>query len=286
MLSRYLAFPENRDGVHQPSGKVAFVLDYVPYFEVRANLRLVRRQRNLNHGILHLVHHIFVFENSERSLLPTLLPRVTGASRRVGAWGAATMEKSQNSQIFGGKSRVQKATTFDAKDVRGTPSTHARDVRGDVPKPRCRVPPPPLREEEEEEEEEEGKEVEANLARTGSRRKTTAWCAPRLFRLPWGQPVPARQAETALHGVHRLPPRQGKEQVCGVQPREAEVPSREGQERLQGVREIRKGQAERTFRFIGKRARSGGQAQAHVNHANREYVLYFPNPADCFPTQD
>ena len=139
--------------------------------------------------------------------------------------------------------------------------------------------PPPLREEEEEEE-------EANLARTGSRRKTTAWCAPRLFRLPWGQPVPARQAETALHGVHRLPPRQGKEQVCGVQPREAEVPSREGQERLQGVREIRKGQAERTFRFIGKRARSGGQAQAHVNHANREYVLYFPNPADCFPTQD
>ena len=190
MLSRYLAFPENRDGVHQPSGKVAFVLDYVPYFEVRANLRLVRRQRNLNHGILHLVHHIFVFENSERSLLPTLLPRVTGASRRVGAWGAATMEKSQNSQIFGGKSRVQKATTFDAKDVRGTPSTHARDVRGDVPKPRCRVPPPPLREEEEEEEEEEGKEVEANLARTGSRRKTTAWCAPHLFACRGGSRCP------------------------------------------------------------------------------------------------
>jgi len=285
VLSRYLAFPENRDGVHQPSGKVAFVLDYVPYFEVRANLRLVRRQRNLNHGILHLVHHIFVFENSERSLLPTLLPRVTGASRRVGAWGAATMEKSQNSQIFGGKSRVQKATTFDAKDVRGTPSTHARDVRGDVPKPRCRVPPPPLREEEEEEEE-EGKEVEANLARTGSRRKTTAWCAPHLFACRGGSRCPHGKLKQHCTVCTGCPHGQAKEQVCGVQPREAEVPSREGQERLQGVREIRKGQAERTFRFIGKRARSGGQAQAHVNHANREYVLYFPNPADCFPTQD
>ena len=52
--------------------------------------------------------------------------------------------------------------------------------------------PPPLREEEGggEEEEEEGKEVEANLARTGSRRKTTAWCAPHLFACRGGSRCP------------------------------------------------------------------------------------------------
>jgi hypothetical protein len=58
-------------------------------------------------------------------------------------------------------------------------------------------------------------------------------------------PLPARQVETALRGVHPLPAQEAESRLQGVQP----LPARQAEEQLQGVQPLPPRQAEKQLHY-------------------------------------